>query len=240
MGLPVSVLVRGDDADGPAAGQAVSALYAELRVADATFSTYREDSELSRWARGEVARPSADLQEVRGLCELAAAQTAGAFDACRPDGSWDPSGLVKGWAVERAARPVAALDGLDWCVNAGGDVLLQCFPGASFRIGIQDPRDAARVAVVVERSEGAVATSGTAARGRHLYDPRTGEFTEALGSVTVVGPSLHVADVLATAAYVDGGLALVEQAYGYEGLVITRDGTLQWTPGWRAAGTRTD
>jgi len=232
MGLPVSVLVRGHDVDDPTIGAAVAELYAELRAADARFSTYREDSELSRWARGELAQPSPDLQEVRALCELASARTGGAFNAYTPNGSWDPSGLVKGWAVERAARHLAALAGPDWCVNAGGDVLLHCSPGGSFRIGIEDPRDRTRVAAVVQRSSGAVATSGTAVRGRHLYDPRTGEFPDVLGSVTVVGPSLCQADVLATAAYVDGGLALIEKADDYEGLVIARSGELLPTPGW--------
>ena len=214
MGMPVSVLVR-----GPLPHTAVDRVYAELHEVDARFSPYRLDSEVCRLRRGEVPRPSDDLREVAALCELARTQTGGVFDARRPDGWWDPTGLVKGWAVERAARHLRAT-GLDFCLNAGGDVVVSAPSGEPFRVGVQDPYDAGRVARVLPVVSGGVATSGLAARGAHLYDPRTGLPATGPASTTVVGPSLQQADVLATACFVSGSLALLEGFPTYEGLEV--------------------
>ena len=235
MGLPISVLARGAAAGADAAQEAVAAVYAELVEVDARFSPYRDDSEVSRLARGELRLVdcAADVQDVAVRCERFRELTGGVFDATRPDGRWDPSGLVKGWAVERAARHLSAVPDLDWCLNAGGDVVVVCPSGEPFNVGIQDPFESTRVAAVVACRAGAVATSGTAARGEHLYDPRSGGAAVGSASVTVVGPSLEAADVLATAAFV-GGLDLVAVLPGYEALSIDRDGRQVTTPGWAA------
>lgn len=230
MGLPVSLLARGEGArDGDAAAAAV---HAELREVDARFSPYREDSEVSRVARGELRLEDAhpDVQDVARRCAAARERTGGAFDAQRPDGRWDPSGLVKGWAVERAARHLVGT-GPDWCLNAGGDVVVVAPSGLPFQVGVQDPRDGSRLVAVLPLASGGVATSGTAARGDHLYDPRGG-VVDGLLSVTVTGPSLETADVLATAAFVDGSLDLLEDADGYSGLLVAADGTSRSGRGW--------
>ena len=125
-------------------------------------------------------------------------------------------------------------------VNAGGDIAIR--PGTEpqpWRIGIEDPRDPARVLAVVPMTTGGVATSGTAHRGPHVVDPRTGAAASELLSVTVVGPSLLWADVLATAAFVLGhdGLALVESVLGYEAVAMGQDG-LRTTSGLAAAAAR--
>lgn len=215
---------------------AVASVYAELVEVDARFSPYREDSEVSRLARGELELTDcqAEVQDVARRCDHVRELTGGLFDALRPDGRWDPSGLVKGWAVERASRHLAAVTELDWCLNAGGDVVVVCPSGEPFNVGIQHPRDATRVAAVVACRGGAVATSGTAARGQHLYDPRSGDACAGSSSVTVVGPSLETADVLATAAFVAGqdGLGLVAKMAGYEAMRIELDGRHSVTEGW--------
>lgn len=232
MGLPVSVLARGPDLSG--ADAAVAAAYEELRWVDAVFSPYREDSEVSRVAAGELALEASHplVQQVAAACEAARVRTGGLFDATRPDGRWDPSGYVKGWAVERVVRLLPV--GIDWCVNAGGDVVVRSLSGLPFRVGVEDPGDRTRISVVVAVTGGGVATSGTAARGEHLYDPRTGTPVRSLASLTVVAPSLEEADVLATAAFVEGSLALVLAA-GYEGLLIRRDGTREASAGFPLA-----
>jgi thiamine biosynthesis lipoprotein len=129
-----------------------------------------------------------------------------------PDGvvRFDPTGLVKGWAIDRAGQQLAGLPGAAWSVNAGGDVLVgrhRHLPptgadAAPWRIGIEDPRRPGTIATVVPVSTGGVATSGTAARGAHLYDPRTGQWVGRSGSTTVVGPTLVEADIWATALFV--------------------------------------
>jgi FAD:protein FMN transferase len=243
MGLPVSVTVRGPAARGGAADRAVQALLADLHRADRVFSTYRPDSEVSLLRSGALARElaSPDVREVLALCEQARTLSGGAFDAevVRPDGRrlLDPSGLVKGWAVERAARALDVLD-TDWLVNAGGDVLGRAVYGPAWRVAVEDPRDRTRVLCVLPLRAGAVATSGTAARGRHLLDPRTGlPVAEHLLSATVVGPSLTWADVLATAAFVEGPAALqrVTALVGHEALLVLPDGARTSTAGLRAA-----
>jgi thiamine biosynthesis lipoprotein len=234
MGMPVSIHLRGQLGSSVDAEGRVEAAYDELRAVDVLFSPYREDSQVCRIDRGELAVRDAHplVAEVVELARTARALTGGSFDAWRPGGDglahFDPTGLVKGWAVQRAAEHLAAGLGCDVSVTAGGDIALR--PGqdpAPWRIGIEDPRDPARVLAVVPVVSGGVATSGTAHRGRHLVDPATGRATgDELLSVTVVGPSLIWADVLATAAFVRGaaGLDLVESVVGYEGLVVDRDG----------------
>jgi thiamine biosynthesis lipoprotein len=235
MGLPVSVLARGASAGSATADDAVRAVYAELREVDRVFSPYRDDSEVSRLGRGELAWADATplVREVADRCLRAAELTGGIFDATRPDGNWDPSGLVKGWATERAARLLTAVGELDWCLNAGGDVVVSCPSGEPFVVGIQDPQDPAAVSTSIPCRSGAVATSGTAARGAHLYDPRTGRpATSDWLSVSVTGPSLETADVLATAAFVAGSLEIVEHTDRYDGLAIAADSSLLTTVGW--------
>lgn len=219
MGMPVSLLVR---QEAPARAEAV---FATLREADALFSPYRSDSLVCRRAAGEAVRHPL-LRDVEHLCEQARVLTDGAFDARRPDGVWDPTGLVKAWAVERAARHLA---GLDFCLNAGGDVHVEAPSGEPFRVGVQDPRDVREVVTVLARTGGGVATSGTAVRGAHLYDPLTGDTAAGPLAVTVVGPSLLWADVLATAAFVRG-LGVLPPTY--EALVVRPDGSRTVTQGW--------
>ena len=233
MGIPISVLARGEGAGAAGAEAAVRRVLAELTDVDATFSLYREDSEVSRLARGEVelAGCSPDVREVFARCTWARELTGGLFDAITPEGSWDPTGLVKGWAVERASRQLAGAPDVDWCLNAGGDVVVLSASGQPFVVGIQDPRDREKVAATISRTSGAVATSGTAARGAHLYDPRTGTATAGRWlSVTVMGPSLETADVLATAAFVAGDRWAEMLPAGYEGLAIAADGAMSQSP----------
>jgi FAD:protein FMN transferase len=240
MGLPISVLARGDLAQSPAADHAVQAVFRELVAVDAVFSPYKPDSVVSRLQRREIGWDDcdSDVRDVADRCDRAKVLTGGLFDATRPDGRWDPSGLVKGWAAERAARHLAEV-AADWCLNAGGDVLVLSPTGEPFIVGVQDPRDVGRVAAAVPCAAGAVATSGTAARGAHLYDPRNGG-AAATGwlSITVVGPSLETADVLATAAFVagDGWQEVAGLVDGYAGLGIDAAGALHRTPAWPTPG----
>jgi thiamine biosynthesis lipoprotein len=244
MGMPISVHVRGPRVDGVDVGAAVAAVFAELRAVDGTFSTYRADSEISRLRRGELdlVGCSPDVREVVTLCDEARRRTGGAFDAelPGPDGrtSFDPTGLAKGWAVGRAARHLDALDGHSYCLNAGGDVVVGGDDGtaAPWRVGVERPFHPDELVAVLELSHGAVATSGRAQRGLHIVDPATGDPAFALHSVTVTGPSLLWADVLATAAYVRGAgaLDLVGAEEGYEAIVVDGAGEVSHSAGYGA------
>jgi thiamine biosynthesis lipoprotein len=250
MGMPISIHLRGAGSRSAESDSRVQAVYDELRAVDVLFSPYRSDSDVSRIDRGELAVEDAHplVAEVVGLCETAAVLTGGSFDAfyrayrAHPGTrrGFDPTGLVKGWAVQRAAEHLARGLGCDVSVNAGGDIALR--PGIDpqpWRIGIEDPADPRQVLAVLPLVSGGVATSGTARRGRHIVDPHTGTAVADALSVTVVGPSLLWADVLATAAFVRGavgGLALVESLTGSAALVVDRDGALATTSGLEPVG----
>lgn len=213
--MPISIHVRSPDVDSPTVALAVREAFDLLRETDRLFSLYRGDSEVSRIRRNELDLAQADplVRKVRTLCRQAGELTEGAFTDLLPDEqgvlAFDPTGLVKGWAADRAARRLAGLATASFCLNAGGDVVVGGSavevggePAPAWRVGIEDPRDRSRIAEVVELHHGGVATTGTAARGAHLYDPLTHTFVNRVGSVTVVGSSLMWADVWATALFV--------------------------------------
>jgi thiamine biosynthesis lipoprotein len=238
MGTVVSIDVRGDAPPAGAVEQAIEWLH---RV-DETYSTYRPDSAISRLDGGRLALHDAD-PEVRWVlrrCEELRRRTAGYFDV-RATGRLDPSALVKGWAVQRAAGLLAAAGAEDFCVTAGGD--LACRGGAlplpHWRVGIQHPLDPAAIAAVVAGRDVAVATSGAYARGEHVRDPYTGAAPAGVLSVTVTGPDLGTADAYATAAFAMGaaGPAWTATLPGYEALTILADETVRTTAGFPLATT---
>jgi thiamine biosynthesis lipoprotein len=239
MGLPVSIHVRGRHLS-PTLEDRVTALFADLRHVDRVFSPYRDDSDLARWERGERATGPL-LDEVLRWCDEARERTEGWFDPrALPDPRdsrprYDPSGLVKGWAVERAVRHLTSLAGHGWCINAGGDIIAYAPDDQPpWRIGIENPADPSRVMQVVNLRTGAVATSGSAHRGRHIIDPHTHRPATACRSATVAGPSLLWADVYATAAAARGTttLAWLDGVEAYEGLLVTARGLVRTTTGW--------
>jgi thiamine biosynthesis lipoprotein len=240
MGMPISVHVRSDRPRDKAVQTAVDRVFAELRHVDAVFSTWRAESQVSRLRRGELtlAGCGTDVREVADLCEQARVRTEGWFDADLPDPDgvrrFDPTGLVKGWAVERASRLLADLGGTDFMINAGGDIVVGCTrtDTPDWRLGIEDPADRSRILLAVPLRVGGMATSGTAARGTHIIAPPTGRPVEALGSVTVLGPSLMWADVYATAAFARGPGCLdwLRTLDRHAAVVVDLDGIITTTP----------
>ncbi|MEV5505486.1 FAD:protein FMN transferase [Streptomyces orinoci] len=223
MGTVFSFDLR--DPATPAVTRALAAAVRLLHQVDAVFSTYRPDSAVSRLGRGEITvdRCPPEVGEVLRLCALAEQRTGGFFSATAA-GRLDPSGLVKGWAVERAADLLLAAGARNLCVNGGGDLRLcgEAAPGEPWRIGLADPRHPGRLTGTVQGRDMAVATSGTAERGAHITDPHTGRPATALLAVTVVGPSLTWADVHATAHMARGRAVPVP---GYPALAVHPDGT---------------
>jgi thiamine biosynthesis lipoprotein len=229
MGMPIVVAVR--DGDVP------DEVFDWFRHVDATFSTFKENSEISRIRRGELAVEDAsdDVRRVLTRCDELRKETGGYFDAaaCSPDGL-DPSGLVKGWAVDEAC---AILDGVgvgDYAVNAGGDIRTR----GRWTIGIQHPLDPQSIAKVVEGDDLAVATSGAYERGEHVRDPYTGTAPDGVLSVTITGPELATADAYATAAFAmgaQGAPGWTARLRGYEAMTILADGRVLATPNFPSA-----
>ncbi len=209
-----------------------------LHRLDALCSTYRPDSQVSRLRRGELALVDAD-PEVRAaaeLCGRARAVTGGFFDA-GSGADFDPSGVVKGWAVERASVLLTQAGVWRHSVNGGGDVAVGQGPepGRPWRVGVSDPHRTGVLLAAVGLERGGVATSGTAERGDHVRDPTTGSAARGLRSATVVGPSLLWADVLATAAVAAGPARAPDVLAAHpdvDWLLVDDDGRQRGSSGW--------
>jgi thiamine biosynthesis lipoprotein len=234
MGMPIVLDLR--DEIEPAA---VEAMWDTLRHADAVFSTYKEGSDISRLNRGELSLEDAhpDVREVLTRCEELRVITGGYFDAGRVlEAGVDPSGLVKGWAVDRAGEVLDEAGALNYSLNAGGDIRLRGAPTPEprWRVGIQHPLVRDKIAAVVEGNDVAVATSGAYARGEHIVDPHTGRPPAGVLSVTIVGPELATADGYATAAFAMGeaGPEWTASLGLYEGMTILTDGRVLLTQGF--------
>ena len=225
--------------DGDEAARALGDAVTWLHDVDERFSPYRPDSEVTRLADGRLVERDVhpDVRQVLALVDQASADSGGAFDArrWRADGRFDPSGLVKGWAVERAAERVWAPAPDAFAIDAGGDVVVRTGRSRTepWRIGIRHPDRPDRVAAVLRVGDGAIATSAAYERGAHIRDPRDGRVPSGVRSMTVVGPDLTWADTFATAAYVMGrdGLGWVAGHPGYDALAITWDDAVIWTVG---------
>lgn len=240
MNMPISLALRGQHADDDAGRRAWHRVMDELRETDRIFSTYREDSFISRLARDEItlAECPSRVREVVQLGQLAEIESGGAFSIWRSNTNGtltlDPSGVVKGWSVQRAAEHLRVLARTDYCLSAGGDMVCRTLDPetAPWQIGIEDPFDPSRIRAVVPISNGAVATSGTAHRGHHITDARANKVPNRIGSVTVTAGDLTWADIDATAAY-----ALDTEASqwlrvrsGRSALIVWSDGTDEIIP----------
>lgn len=227
MGTTASIHVN-DDIDEARFRQCVGTVRSELKRWESIFSVFTPDSEVSRINDGSLHPLDAgrEVIEVLDACTWLEQASRGAFSIRRSKHSPDinPSGFVKGWAGERAARLLREQGLSHVYVGIGGDFM--AFGGFTndepWRIGIIDPRDADQLVGTVDIVDGAVATSGIAERGRHIWDPRTGGPAETFLSVTVSGPSLTWADAFATTVFVMGeaGVEWLAQFSGYEVMVV--------------------
>jgi thiamine biosynthesis lipoprotein len=232
MGMPIEVDVRDPDADP----MALEAAFAWLRYVDETFSTYKPDSQISRLARGDltIAECDPEVDEVLIRCAQLNGETRGFFSV-RAAGALDPSGLVKGWAVGKAADILEDGGARMFSINAGGDIVLRGrpAPGELWRVGIRHPVETDKLAAVLAGHDIAIATSAEYERGAHVLNPHTGRPPAGLLSATIVGPDLATADAYATATFAmgDDGPAWAAALTGYETLCITTDQAVLTSPG---------
>jgi FAD:protein FMN transferase len=234
MGLPIVVDVR--DGGGE---QLVEELFDWFRAVDGLFSTYKDNSEISRVNRGELAVRDChpDVRWVLARCDELRELTGGYFDARYASyDTVDPSGLVKGWSVDRGGELLEAGGIRNYSINAGGDIRLRgrAVPEPIWRTGIQHPRLTDRVAAVVESNDLALATSGDYSRGEHVIDPHTGRPPTGLLSVSISGEDLATADAYATAAFAmgAGAPAWTASVRPYEAFLILADDTALSTTGF--------
>ncbi|HEX4728852.1 MAG TPA: FAD:protein FMN transferase, partial [Jatrophihabitans sp.] len=149
------------------------------------------------------------------------------FDAYA-GGALDPSGYVKGWAIQRASELLVAAGSTSHSINGGGDVAcVGLADDRPWRLGIVDPRSPDQVLATVAGADLALATSGIAERGQHVLDPHTGRPPESgLLSLSVSAGSVIDSDVYATAGFAMGDAARVWLAdRGIRAFAVYADGS---------------
>ena len=226
MGMPVTVEVVGETS-----GTMVDAVFRYFEGVDQRFSTYKADSEITAINRAQLARAdySSEMREVFALAEHTKRQTNGFFDIRKTDGTLDPSGIVKGWAIRNAAGIIAHTGARDFFIDAGGDIQSSGANalGKEWSVGIRNPFNAAQVIKVIQPRGRGIATSGNYIRGQHIYNPHAPDHPiDDIVSLTVIGPDVLEADRFATAAFAMGrtGIHFIEQMPGLEGYVVDRAG----------------
>jgi thiamine biosynthesis lipoprotein len=234
MGMPIVLDLR--DPDGEKLAELVVSW---LRVVDERFSTYKQASEISRLNRGELSLRDChpDLRYVLARCDELREATDGYFDARYASlERVDPSGLVKGWSIDRAGQLLDEHGARNYSLNAAGDIRMRGapLPERCWRVGIEHPGHPDRYAAIIEGNDLAVATSANYARGDHILDPHTGTPPTGLASVTITGPELETADAYATAMFAMGPHApgFAATLAPYQALTILSDGTMLATPGF--------
>jgi thiamine biosynthesis lipoprotein len=207
MGMPISVDILFCDDE-----KVFDSVYEYFTHIDQHFSPYKKDSELSRYQRKELPDKelSQEFKNVIKACKEAEIMTDGYFSA-NYSAVFDPSGYVKGYAIAEAGKLIQEQGYKTYCIGAGGDILARSESEKIWNIGLQDPHNKQNILNTISEKNIAVATSGTYERGDHIYNPKTQEPAVKFLSVSVVGPDIITADILATAIFSGGAEDLAEK-----------------------------
>lgn len=202
------------------------------------FSTYKESSEISQINKGKLPKNkySSDMKTVLMLCEQTKNETNGYFDM-HHNGKIDTTGIVKGWSIWKAADILKKRGFKNYYIDAGGDVQTsgRNNEGSEWKVGIQNPFNKDQIVKVVSLKDRGIATSGTAVRGQHIYNPhKPNSEIRDIVSLTVIGPNVCEADRFATPAFAMGlkGIHFIENLPGFEGYMIGRNGIAAYTSGF--------
>ena len=233
MGMPITI----DVVDFQVTQDDLDNVFAYFVSVDETFSTYKETSEITKINRGELlpAHYSEDMKTILTLSAQTKKETDGYFDIWH-EGKYDPSGIVKGWAIQNAASMLTAGGFRNFYIDAGGDIQVAGNnDGHPWRVGIRNPFNRSEHVKVLALTHQGVATSGTAIRGQHIYDPynRTMPILD-IASITIIGPDVYDADRFATAAFAMGkkGIVFIEKLAGFEGYMIDAHARATYTRGF--------
>ncbi len=235
MGMPITVEI----VDVSAKKENFEKVFSYLKYVDGKFSTYKEESEISKINRKELDEKnwSTDMREVFSLSEKTNKESDGYFDIKTPEGKYDPSGLVKGWAIWNAAKIICNAGLRNFYVEAGGDIQTSGNneKETPWSVGIRNPCNKKEIVKVIAISGEGVATSGVYERGEHIYNPKTGgSVPKGVTSITVIGKNIYEADRFATAAFAMGaeGINFIERLNGFEGYMINDKGIATMTSGF--------
>ena len=233
MGMPVVVQVI----DKNAKEEDVSEVFSYFHYIDNKFSTYKKNSEISQINRGELneLNYSNEMRKILSLCQKTKQETNGFFEI-NNNGVLDPSGIVKGYAINNGANILVQKGYKNIYVEIAGDIQVFGNNGKDnfWKIGIQNPFNLEEIIKVVKLKDRGIATSGTYIRGSHIINPKKKKPAEDIVSITVIGPNVYEADRFATAAFAMGkkGIRFIEGLKGFEGYMIQKDKTAVYTSGF--------
>jgi thiamine biosynthesis lipoprotein len=232
MGMPIKVGI----VNPQASATSLNLVFDYFDEIDRRFSPYKPDSEVSRINDGPPeAEWSSQMQEVMRLSEQTKRQTNGYFDVYHA-GRFDPSGLVKGWAINNAAQLLRSHGLAHFYIDAGGDIQVNGRDEHNelWSLGIRNPFNRDEIVKVIQTDRAGVATSGTAIRGQHIYNPLDAKPLTEIASLTVIGPDIYEADRFATAAFAMGrqGIMFIEQLNGFEAYMIDTNKQATMTSGF--------
>ncbi|MDE2030979.1 MAG: FAD:protein FMN transferase [Patescibacteria group bacterium] len=236
MGMPITVEI----VDLHVENQVLESVFNYFTYIDEKFSTYKETSEIMKINRGEINENdySEDMKEIFQLAEKTKIETNNFFNIKKPDGSYDPSGIVKGWAIQKASDNLKNNGYNNFCLDAGGDIQTsgKNSKGEPWTIGIRNPLNTNEIIKIINnKNNKGIATSGTYIRGNHIYNPNNKDdiLSEVL-SLTVIGPNIYEADRFATAAFAMGkdGIYFIDKLVGFEGYMIDTKGIATMTRGF--------
>ncbi len=233
MGMPITVEIM----DSTASQNDLDSVFDYFTAIDDRFSTYKDNSEITKINRGELSTTqySEDMKTILALSEQTKQETHSYFDI-QHNGTYDPSGIVKGWAIHNATKLLKEQGFQNFYIDAGGDIQVTGKKhGNLWRVGIRNPFNRNEYVKVLVLSDRGVATSGTAIRGQHIYDPFQHDtpLTD-ISSLTVIGPDIYEADRFATAAFAMGrkGIHFIEALTGFEGYMIDMHARATFTSGF--------
>lgn len=233
MGMPITLEI----VDAMVTQTELDNVFAYFVSIDETFSTYKTTSEIAKINRGELlpAQYSKDMKTILALCEQTKKETHGYFDIWH-DGVYDPAGIVKGWAIQNAADMLNARGFRDFYIDAGGDIQVSGHNETRlWRVGIRNPFNRDEHVKILMLTDRGIATSGTAIRGQHIYNPYHPDMQILdIVSLTVIGPNIYEADRFATAAFAMGkkGIQFIETLAGFEGYMIDTQARATFTSGF--------
>lgn len=231
MGMPITITIQ----DAGVEKKDFDIIFDYFRSIDEQFSTYKDTSEVTRINRGllRIEATSDSMKEIITQCQLTKTESKGYFN-CFHKNTFDPSGIVKGWSIYQAAIQLQKAGFKHYFIDAGGDVQVseKNKEGKPWKVGIRNPFNGKEIIKVLSVSNKGVATSGTAARGQHIYNPhQPGQEIKDIVSITVVGKNVYEADRFATAAFAMGksGIEFVESLPDIEGYMVDAKGTATFT-----------
>jgi len=236
MGMTISVEI----ANASSTKTDIDKVFSYFENVENKFSVFKTTSEITLINNGKIKESqwSEDMKLVFALAKKTKKETNGYFDIVATDGKYNPSGLVKGWAIYNASKLLLAQEFKDFYVEAGGDVQAQGKNerGRYWSVGIKNPFNQEQIIKILYLKNQGIATSGTYLRGQHIYDPhaRYRPLTEIV-SISVIGPNVYEADRFATAAFAMGekGIRFIENLKGFEGYMIDKNGIGTETSGFK-------